>query len=125
MTARQVLEAYAERWPLEVTFHETKDSLGAHRGQPRNPKAVARTAPFKFLLYSIVTVWYAQHGHGSIHATWKLRPWYRHKQSASFADMVTTFRRATFASALLDRAGAGPPRQELGLRLPRWFDQAA
>lgn len=125
MTARQVLEAYAQRWPLEVTFHETKDSLGAHRGQPRNPQAVTRTAPLKLLLYSIVTLWYAQHGHGSAHATWKLRPWYRHKQSASFADMVTTFRRATFDSALPDRAGAGPPCREVDLSLPRWFDQAA
>lgn len=125
MTARQVLEAYSERWPLEVTFHETKDSLGAHRGQPRNPRAVARTAPVKFLLYSIVTLWYAQHGHGSTHATWKLRPWHRHKQSASFADMVTTFRRATFASALPDRAGAGPPCQEVDPGLASWFEQAA
>jgi len=125
MTARQVLEAYAERWPIEVTFHETKDSLGAHRGQPRNPKAVARTAPTKLLPYAVVTLWYAQHGHGSEHATWKHRPWYRHKQTASFADMVTTFRRATFATALLDRAGAGPPRQEVGAHLRRWLREAA
>jgi len=114
-----------EQWPHEQWPHETKDSLGAHRGQPRSPKAVARTALFKMLLYSVVTVWYSLHGHGSAHATWKYRPWYRHKRSASFADMVTTFRRATFASALLDETGAGPPRQEVGLRLPRCFDQAA
>lgn len=125
MSAIQLLEAYAERWPLEVTFHESKDSLGAHRGSSRTPKAVARVAPFKMLLYSIVVLWYAQHGHGSDCATWKHRPWYRHKQTASFADMVTTFRRATFASAIPDRAEDAPPCRETTLQLPRWFDQAA
>jgi hypothetical protein len=125
MSAVQVLQAYAQRWPLEVTFHETKDSLGAHRGHHRNPKAVARVAPFKLLLYSIVVLWYAAHGHGSVSATWKYRPWYRHKRSTSFADMVTTFRRALFIPEVSDRAASSPPRQKVRQEIARWFAEAA
>ena len=65
-------------------------------GEPANrlPKAVERTAPMAFFLYSIVVVWFHQVGHEFVR--FPVRPWYRRKQEPSFADMLTTLRRVSY-----------------------------
>ena len=42
------------------------------------------------LLYSVVVVWFARDGHR--HYAPPVRPWYRPKTQASFADMLATLR---------------------------------
>ena len=41
-----ILEGYARRWTLEVTFHESKQWLGLADPQTQVARAVRRTAPF-------------------------------------------------------------------------------
>lgn len=72
-----VLQTYAARWTLEVTFHDSKQHLGFGQAQNQAPLAVARTAPFAGLVYSLVLLWAAAHlQHGGT-LSWTVRPWYR------------------------------------------------
>ncbi len=125
MTPAEVVEAYAVRWCIEVMFHETKDSLGVDHPQPRTKKAVLRTAPTCMLLYSLVVLWYVSQGHGSPAAEWKFRPWYGHKDCTSFADMITTLRRASLHPGLSAEAGRQRDPAKLRKQLLAWFREAA
>ena len=62
LSPRTIIEAFARRWSLEVTFHETKGKLGFEDPQNRTERAVERTAPFAFIAYTLVFVWYALMG---------------------------------------------------------------
>jgi len=97
--ARFILEAYARRWCLEVTFHDAKQFLGFAEPQCQTPRAVQRTAPFALLVYDLVLLWFAEHAHTATSPAWPVRPWYRHKAAPSFVDMLASLRGAL-----------GPPR---------------
>jgi hypothetical protein len=99
-----ILEAYARRWSLEVTFHDTKQYLGLADPQCQAPRAVQRTAPFAFIVYDLVLLWFAAHVHSADQVTWTIRPWYRHKTAPSFADMLEALRRAGWQAVI-----SGPP----------------
>jgi hypothetical protein len=90
--ARFILEAYARRWCLEVTFHDTKQFLGLADPQCQTPRAVQRTAPFAFVVYDLVVLWFAEHTLAAPGPAWPVRPWYRHKIAPSFVDMLTALR---------------------------------
>ena len=118
LTPEQILATYARRWQLEVCFREIKQDLGfedprngwwrrpaGHRDNPRRPsrragdrgrKAVERTAPLAGLAYALTVRWYLEHGTPSldIAAARRQAPWYRHKHTVSFADMLTALRKA-------------------------------
>jgi DDE superfamily endonuclease len=91
--ARQVLSTYACRWAIECTFENCKQLMGLGEQANRVARAVERTAPMAFFLYSIVVVWFHQVGHAFVQ--FPLRPGYRRKQEPSFADMLTTLRRVS------------------------------
>ena len=99
MKPTEVLETIARRWSLEVAFRDAKQSLGFEEPQSRTRKAVERTAPIAFVLYSLTTLWYAEHGEALREKWFVKRPWYRRKRSASFADMLATLRQASWAEA--------------------------
>lgn len=92
--ARQVLSTYACRWAIECTFENCKQLMGLGEQANRVAKAVERTAPMAFFLYSIVVVWFHQVGHEFVR--FPVRPWYRNKREPSFADMLTTLRRVSY-----------------------------
>src|SRR5438132_83051 len=84
-----VLQTYAHRWTLEVTFHDSKQHLGFGQAQNQTPRAVARTAPFAGLVYSLVLLWAAAHLQQGGILTWITRPWYRSKTAVAFPDLLT------------------------------------
>lgn len=87
-----ILEGFARRWTIEVTFHDSKQFLGFENPQSQAKQAVLRTAPMAFVVYDLVLLWYAdQMQHGTA-PTWVLRPWYRRKATPSFLDMLTALR---------------------------------
>lgn len=104
LSPRGIIESFARRWSLEVTFHETKGKLGFEDPQNRTERAVDRTAPFAFIAYTLVIVWYALHGHNSRAAKLPSLPWYTHKAGVTFSDMLATLRRASWRQRLLDPA---------------------
>lgn len=91
-SAAFVLETYARRWTLEVTFHDTKQSLGFEDPQQQVGRAVQRTAPVAALVYDLVLLWYAQQVRAGYAGGWLVRPWYRSKVAPSFPDMLTRLR---------------------------------
>jgi DDE superfamily endonuclease len=102
-----ILEGYARRWTLEVTFHDTKQHLGLADPQAQAATAVRRTAPVAGLVYALVLLWYADHVHPDVAAgqrpmAWPDRPWYRAKATPSFPDMLGALRRAGWRRYLSD-----------------------
>jgi DDE superfamily endonuclease len=94
LTARQILSLYAARWSIEACFENTKQLLGLEDAANRKPKAVERTAPMALVLYSLSILWFHQTGHQQVR--FPESPWYRHKRSPSFADILCTLRRESY-----------------------------
>jgi hypothetical protein len=90
-TAEQILTWYAQRWSIEVAFHDSKQYLGFEEPQGWTRQAVERTAPTAMLLYSLIVLWFVQTGHRHYRPT--PCPWYTAKPRASFRDMLLTLRR--------------------------------
>jgi hypothetical protein len=111
---RRILSCYARRWSIEVTFHDCKQMLGFGDPANRKEKAVRRTAPMAMVLYSLIVVWFEREGHR--HVAFPERPWYRHKEEPSFADMLTTLRRLSWKNNFGDVV----PKRGLAKKL---FDQ--
>ena len=61
---KYILERYASRWAIEVTFRDLKQLLGFSESQAWTRLAVLRTAPFVGIVYSVVVLWYAEFGAG-------------------------------------------------------------
>ncbi len=117
--ARFILEAYARRWTLEVTFHDAKQFLGFADPQCQTPQAVQRTAPFALLVYDLVLLWFAEHAHSATSPTWLVRPWYRHKTTPSLVDMLVALRGALGPCAFLSQHAphGGPQTRPLPRRM--------
>ncbi|HEV2634014.1 MAG TPA: transposase, partial [Actinocrinis sp.] len=94
-SATRIVERYARRWSIEPANATGKQIMGIGQARNRTPRAVRRTVPFAFLIQSLVTVWYAEHGHHPDDARERRRlsPWYTTKQDPSFEDMITKLRR--------------------------------
>lgn len=92
MTACEILQAYAERWQIEVTFRDLKQLFGFSHSSARRRAAVESTAPFVGLIYSSLVIWFADHAHHRAVAAHLERPWYRHKSGHSFSDILRAAR---------------------------------
>ncbi len=108
-----LLETYATRWTLEVTFFLLKGLLGFEEPQNQTVLAVRRTAPLPGSS-SLIVLWYATELQAGRVATWVARPWYRRKGRPSLADVLATLRQqglahATMASRPLPRGVVPPP----------------
>jgi hypothetical protein len=107
--AQQVLSTYACRWAVECTFEYCEQFLGLEDPANLLPKAVERTAPMAMFIYTIVVVWFHRTGHESVR--FPFRPWYRHKEETSFADMLTTLRRLSYEEKIEGTLGEGTSRE--------------
>jgi hypothetical protein len=90
---RSLLEAYGERWGIEVFFRESKQLLGFADSPARTEGAVLRMAPWVGYLYSTLVLWFIDGAYQSPLAVPPVRPWYRHKQGLSFADILRSAQR--------------------------------
>jgi hypothetical protein len=118
---------YAARWAIEVTFFDTRQTLGVGQARNRTPQAVNRTWAFGMYVYTIVVLWYTLHGHQSrivadrrIHA-----PWYLSKTDPSFADMLTAQRRTLIAARFMGSRPAQPTNTEIRQVQRAWALAAA
>jgi len=114
-TAAQIVERYADRWPIEVAFEEGKEIFGVGHARNRTRKAVERTVPFQLLAMTITILWYTASGHHpDIVAEHRARsPWYLTKTSPSFADMLAKLRRVIIAAQFHPRQGVTPTPAEI------------
>jgi len=94
MSVAFLLETYACRWTLEVTFFLLKGLLGFDQPQNQAVRAVRRTAPFAGFVFALIVLWYVAELQAGRAAMWLVRPWYRRKAAPSFADVLATLRQA-------------------------------
>jgi DDE superfamily endonuclease len=121
--AEQVLAWYAQRWAIEQTFQETKSRLGFEEPQGWSRRAVERTAPVAMLLYSLIVLWFAAHGH----RLWQApqRPWYRSKRGPAFVDMLDTLRYETLRTTVSTLGLRGPGSRKITQTLQQVASLAA
>lgn len=125
LSAKAILELFAMRWPLEVAFHDAKQFLGLEDPQNRTPRAVRRTAPLALYLHTLTILWFAEHGHFDAAAYRRTHPWYRQKQTPSFADMLTCLRTASLEETVSQHPGQKPPSTKKLLLLCQALETAA
>ena len=91
--ASRILLWFSWRWPIEVTFHDSKQHLGLGEAENRKTKAVRRTVPTGLLMYSLIALW-----HECIRnkPAPSLRKW-TGKEHASFSEMVAALRTDSLA----------------------------
>jgi DDE superfamily endonuclease len=126
-TAADLVARYAARWAIEVTFFDTRQTLGVGQARNRTAQAVNRTWAFGMYVYTIVVLWYALHGQQSgivadrrVHA-----PWYLSKTDPSFADMLTALRRTLIAARFMNSRPAQPTNTEIRQVQRAWALAAA
>lgn len=108
--ASQIVARYAARWPIETAIAAGKQLLGIGQARNRLARAVERTVPFGFIVYSLVIVWYATAGYHRDDITGRLatQPWYHHKSEPAFEDMLTKLRRTLIAARITGVSAAQP-----------------
>ena len=98
--AEDVVARYAARWGIEQAFADARQIVGVGEARNRTRRAVERTVPFGLICFSVVTVWYALHGHApddvTSHRT-RAR-WYTTKTEPSYDDMTVKLRRVIIAA---------------------------
>jgi hypothetical protein len=92
----QIVGWFIKRWQLEVTFEESRRHLGVETQRQRSDKAVARSAPCLFGLYSVVTI-PAQELAQEKKLSLRRSAWYE-KEEATFADARAAVRRHLWAA---------------------------
>jgi DDE superfamily endonuclease len=90
LTAVEILEYFVMRWNLEVTFEEAREHLGIETQRQWSDKAISRTTPILFGLFSIVTLLAMRlSDNGKI--AFESTAWYK-KREATFSDCITLVR---------------------------------
>ena len=140
MHAEEVLERFALRWLIEVSFRDVKQWMGSEdpqngwsRGKRRGKKkpgpqargergklAVQHTLPLAFTAYAVVVLWYLREGDAERDVSNRLKcaPWYRHKSAPAFGDMLVALRREAWAVRLLKHHGKKRVSAKLKRLLP-------
>jgi hypothetical protein len=87
----QIIRWFILRWQVEVPFQEARAHLGVETQRQWSDRAVARTIPCLFGLFSIVTLLAGQLGQRTRTAV-LIDSWYR-KSHPTFADALAAVRR--------------------------------
>jgi hypothetical protein len=93
LSAAEVIQGYARRWSIEVTFHDSKQYLGLQEPQVWCEGSVQRAHPMAWFCYSLTLLWYALHG-SQHEAPRRERPWYHRAIRPAFAEILGTLRLA-------------------------------
>lgn len=90
MNTIEIIEAYVLRWNIEVTFRECREYLGVETQRQWSDKAIERTTPLLFGLYTFIVLIA-----NSLYMQNKICPestaWYK-KTDLTFSDLLTTVR---------------------------------
>ncbi|WP_349282764.1 transposase [Polaromonas hydrogenivorans] len=108
-----ILECFVQRWQVEVTFEEARAHLGVETQRQWSDKAIARTTPCLFALYSLVTLAAQQlFSTGQIYR--RCAAWYP-KPQATFSDTIACVRRNLWSHAYFS---ISPHESDMG-KIPR------
>jgi hypothetical protein len=140
-----VLSQFSRRWEIEVTFRNAKQVVrlqdpqngwwrlksgrakrkkaGPNPRGTRGEKAILHTMAVALAAYNLIVIWYFHYGDrkADVARARSEAPWYQHKASPSFNDMVAAIRREVWAS----RFSADPVfrrvRDKIRNLLPHWL----
>ena len=141
-----ILATFTRRWEIEVAFRNTKQTMGLEDPQngwwrrphgstrparlpgptphvSRGNTTVNHTLAIAFAAYAVVIVWYLRHGKpdDDIRAVKRDAPWYLHKATPSFMDMLASLRREFWIARFSRDPRLGRVRQIIDAVLPRWM----
>jgi hypothetical protein len=108
-SAEEIVRDFMKRWSLETTFEESRAHLGIEPQRQWSDRAIERTTPLLFGLYSLVALFgasLAPNGHPPL----KRAAWYQ-KSTATFSDILALVRRHLWGNSISPH----PPRT------PLWF----
>lgn len=100
---QQILEWVVWRWSVEVTFEEARAHLGVETQRQWSDKAIARTTPALFGLFSIVTMAALQMSEGG-EIPVAQAAWYK-KEEPTFSDCIGLVRRQIWEAQKLVKSG--------------------
>lgn len=104
-TPQRIVETFAGRWPIEVTFEEVRAHLGFEQTRHWCKNSVLRVAPCLLGLFSVVSLIYvelARQGRVKVRTT----PCYS-KPAPTFADALAAVRRLLWEQVILEHAPCG------------------
>ena len=114
--AAEIGEDFVKRWPIEVTYEESRAHLGVETQRQWSDLASERSTPCLLGLYSLVVlIGHALHPDGKIPR--KLAAWYP-KPQATFSDVLASVRRHWWSNLTLQTSASHPdvclvPRTDL------------
>lgn len=93
-TAREMLQAYFDRWQIEVNHREEKDTLGVGQAQVRSPRSVPRQPALTVAAYSaLLLAALLTFGPGRNAPYQPLPKWRRNADRPSCLDLITLLRK--------------------------------
>jgi DDE superfamily endonuclease len=111
LSAREIITGYCRRWSVEVAFCEAKQLLGFHDPQVWSESSVERAAPMAWFVGTLIVVWYSGGGHEGKQAQ-RHRPWYKNKETPTFADMLAACRLQLWENWLNTESALPADREE-------------
>jgi hypothetical protein len=105
-SADEIVRDFMKRWSLEVTFEESRAHLGVETQRQWSDRAIERTTPLLFGLYSLVTLFgavLAPDGRPPL----KRAAWYQ-KPSATFSDILALVRRQLWGNFVFPTSPSDP-----------------
>jgi hypothetical protein len=96
VSERDIIERFADRWPIETSIFEGKQFNGMEQVQGWCPRTVQRQVPLALILQTLVKVWYlTQVAAGRIQpATKPAWGWMPPKDHPSYQDILAVLRQA-------------------------------
>jgi len=121
-SAEDLVARYASRWGIEQAFADARQIIGVGEARNRTCRAVARTVPFGLVCFSVVTVWYASHGHcvDDVAGHRARARWYTTKAEPSYDDMAIKLRRVIIAARFHSPCPEQATPQETRAVLAAW-----
>ncbi len=105
-TPEQVVRWFIQRWNIEVTFEEVRAHLGVETQRQWSDRAIARTTPILFGLFSLVVLLTQTLTQGQAMPV-RQSAWY-HKSEATFADCLAYVRRALWQALYCAKSTSQP-----------------
>jgi hypothetical protein len=115
-SAAFVVLGYCRRWCVELAFFDSKQFLGLHDPRVWSERSVERAHPMAWFVGSLTILWYSVKGHEGSHVE-RERPWYEHKVTPTFTDMLGALRLQMWEFSIYGEAGEEPPSPESIKRL--------
>lgn len=111
LSAAEVITGYCRRWSVEVAFCDAKQLLGFHDPQVWCAASVERAAPMAWFVGTLVVCWYVQGGREGPEAV-RHQPWYKNKETPTFADMLAACRLQLWQEWLDDESASEADAEE-------------